>query len=282
MTQGGVAIVGGRFSVGKALLHALVPVVLLFVAGVAAAASGLFPSAEGAGQVVGFASVFLFPAAFAASWLFQTERRGCGAAVAALLALVVVVLAAGMFTFPLLLRLAPGGLTEAEREFPEIYWTPDGQRYRHPAFGFSLPAPSGRFQEAPAVAEQMRTGLAGIGGYAWAWEDSSTGERIMVVLAKGAGGSRADFDDFTRGMKNEIAGGDDFEVVRDELRWDDGGGDYLLQTLVQETVHFDSRCISGRASRHRPYVACAMTVSGAPTWSRRFLAGLEPAGDDGS
>jgi hypothetical protein len=280
MTSGGVAVARDRFSWGKGLLHAAIPVLVVLAAGLAAALAGWFPSAEAAGQAAGGASLFLFLGALLASWLLQTGRHGCGLAGFIAVALATLALTAGILAFPKLLQLHPDALTEEDKRFPEVYWDADGQRFRHPTLGFSLPAPTERFAEAPAVAEQMRAGLSPIGAWAWAWEDPSTQERILISLAKGPGAERKDFEDYCRGMKNALATQHGFSVVRDEVRWNDGRGDYLLQILIQDRVHFDIRCISGRAGARASYVACAMTVAGEPTWSRRFLAGLEAAPPD--
>lgn len=275
MMPGGVAVARRPFSWGKAVLHALAPVVLMAAAGLVAAIAELVPSAAAAGELVGGAAFFLFPAGFAASWLFQTGRRGCGAALAIPIALGVLAVGGGLLAFPWVMRLAAGGLTAAERDFPEIYWAAGGQRYRHPAFGFSLPAPSGRFQEAPALAEQLRAGLAAIGAWAWAWEDASTGERIMLTLVKGPGSEQEDFEDYCRGMTSAVAGEEGVAVRNDEVRWNDGRGDYLLRTVIRGQVHYDTRCISGPVDGGDSYVACVMTVAGDPEWPRRLLAGFE-------
>lgn len=281
MTMGGAAVARDRFSWGKGLLHAAIPVLVLLAAGLTAAMAGWFPSAESAGQAAGGASVVVLLGALIASWLAQTGRHGCGLAGFIAVALVTLAAAAGILAFPLLLRLHPEALTAEDKRFPEIYWDAAGQRFRHPTLGFSLPAPSERFVEAPAVAEQLRAGLGAIGAWAWAWEDVSSGERIMISLAKGAGADEADFADYCRGMKQALSGEDGIAVVREEARWSGGRGDYLLQTLIHDRAHFDSRCITGRVGEKSSYVACVMTVAGGPTWSRRFLAGLEveqPAG----
>jgi len=276
MVTGGVAIARQRFAWGKGLLHAAIPVLALAGAGLIGALTGWFPSAEAAGQAVGFASVPLFAGGLIASWLLQTGRRGCGVAGFVAVALLTAAVAAGLLAFPLLLRLHPSALSEEDKRFPETYWTlEDGERFRHPTLGFSLPAPTERFAEAPAVAEQMRQGLSGIGAWAWAWEDATIGERILVSLAKGQAAKQSDFEEFCRGLKDSIAGEEGVSVVRDEVRWSHGRGDYLLQTMVQERVHFDTRCISGSAGRRSSYVACVMTVAAQPNWARRFLAGLE-------
>lgn len=272
--MGGVAVARERFSWGRGLLHAAIPAVVLLAAGLTAALAGWLP-AEAAGQAVGGAAVLVFAGALIASWLLQTGRRGCGLAGFAVVALLTLAAAAGVLAFPLLLRLHPSAITEEDKRFPEVYWDLGGQRFRHPALGFSLPAPTERFAEAPMVAEQMRTGLAGIGAWAWAWEDGSTGERILISLAKGQAAERPDFEEYCEGMKQALSTQDGISVVRDEVRWNDGRGDYLLQTLIQDRVHFDTRCISGPAGERSSYVACVMTVAGEPTWSRRFLAGLE-------
>ncbi len=279
--MGGVAVARERFSWGRGLLHAAIPAVVVLAAGLTAALAGWLPSAEAAGQAAGGAAVLVFAGALAASWLLQTGRRGCGLAGFVAVALLTLAAAAGVLAFPLLLRLHPNALTAEDKRFPEVYWDLGGQRFRHPALGFSLPAPTERFAEAPAVAEQMRTGLAAIGAWAWAWEDAATGERILISLAKGPGADRQDFEEYCEGMKQALSTQAGVSVVRDEVRWNDDRGDYLLQTLVQDRVHFDTRCISGRAGEQRSYVACVMTVAGEPTWSRLFLAGLEaeaPAG----
>jgi hypothetical protein len=191
-------------------------------------------------------------------------------------ALVTLAVAAGVLAFPLLIRLHPDSITAEDKDFPEVYWDLEGQRFRHASLGFSLPAPTERFEEAPAVAEQMRTGLSGIGAWAWAWEDAATNERILISLAKGAGAEQGDFEEFCEGMKTALASEEGVSVVRDVVRWNGDRGDYLLQTLIQDRVHFDTRCISGVPNEKTSYVACVMTVAGEPTWSRRFLAGLEP------
>lgn len=279
MTMGGVAVARDRFSWGKGLLHAAIPVLVIVVVGVVAAAIGWFPSARAAGEAAGGASLFLFLGGLVASWLLQTGRRGCGLAGFLAVALASLAVIVGIFAVSMVLRHHPDTLTEEDKRFPEIYFDSDGQRFRHPTLGFSLPAPTERFAEAPAVAEQVRNGLSSLGawGWAWAWEDPTTQERILISLAKGQGGDRDDFEDYCGGMKNGLAGQDGVTVVRDETRWNDGSGDYLLQMLIQERVHFDTRCISGRAGEGTAYVACVMTVAGEPTWSRRFLAGLEAA-----
>lgn len=278
MPTAGVAIARDRFSPGKGLLHAAIPTAVLLVTSLAAVLTGWLPSPRGAGQAVGGAALLVFLGALLASWLLQTGRRGCGVAGFVVVALYTLATAAGVLALPLLMRLHPSALTAEDKRFPEVYWTPGGQRFRHPTLGFSLPAPTERFAEAPAVAEQMRQGLAGIGAWAWAWEDGASGERILISLAKGPGAEQAGFEDYCRGMKDALAGQEGVSVVRDEVRWSGGRGDYLLQTLVQDRVHFDTRCISGSAGRRSSYVACVMTVAGQPTWARRFLAGLEPAG----
>lgn len=270
-----------RFSWGWGVLHAAIPALVLAAAGLTAALAGWFPKVKAASQAVGLAAVLVFAGALVASWLLQTGRRGCGLAGFVAVALVTLAAAAGVLAFPLLLRLHPSALTADDKRFPEIYWDLDGQRFRHATLGFSLPAPTERFAEAPAVAEQMRTGLAGVGAWAWAWEDGSTGERILISLAKGQAAERQDFEDYCEGMKQALVAEDGIALVRHEVRWKDGRGDYLLQTLIQDRIHFDTRCISGRAGEKGSYVACVMTVAGEPTWSRRFLAGLEaeqPAG----
>jgi hypothetical protein len=281
MQMGGVAVARERFSWGKGLLHGVIPVLVLLAAGSIAMLAGWFPTAKATVQAVTLAGALVFAGALAASWLLQTGRRGCGLAGFIAVALLTLAATAGVLAFPLLLRLHPTALTAEDKRFPEIYWDLDGQRFRHSTLGFSLPAPTERFAEAPVLAEQMRTGLAGISAWAWAWEDGSTGERILITLGKGQAAEQKDFEEYCEGMKQALAAQDGMSVVRDEVRWKDGRGDYLLQALIQGRVHFDTRCISGRAGERSSYVACAMTVAGEPTWSRRFLAGLEaeePAG----
>lgn len=182
-----------------------------------------------------------------------------------------------VLAFLLLAGFRPQALAEAEREFPESYSAAGEQRYRHPAFGFSLPAPPGRFQEAPALADPMRAGLSGIGGWAWAWEDEATGDRLTMMLIKVPGSERKDFEDYCRGFRDSLVK-QGFAVVRDEGRWEDGRGDYLLDTLIDERIHSDHHCISGRADGDTSYIVCVAAITAEPTWSRRFLAGLEPAG----
>lgn len=276
MTIGGVGIARSGFSWGRGLLHAAIPVAALLAAGLAAGLAGLVPSAEAAGMAVGFVSVPLFAGGFFASWLLQSGRRGCGLAGFVTVGLLAAAVAAGLLAFPLLMRLHPSALSAEDKTFPEVYLDGDGLRYRHPTLGFSLPAPTERFAEAPALAEQMRLGLAGVGAWAWAWEDGSTGERILVTLTKGPGGDREDFEDYCNGMKKALAGQEGIAVVRDAVEWRDGRGDYLLQTRVHDSAEFDTRCISGSAGRRRSYVACVMAVSARSTsWSSRFLAGIE-------
>jgi len=276
MVTGGVAIARRRFAWGKGLLHAAIPVVLLIGVGLIAAAAGWFPSADAAGELVGYVSLPLFAGGLVASWLLQTGRRGCGVAGFVAVALVTAAVGAGVLAFPLLIRLHPAALSEEDKRFPEVYWTlEDGERFRHPTLGFSLPAPTKRFTEAPALAEEMRQDLNTIGAWAWAWQDGTTGESILVSLAKGPGAKQGDFEDFCHGLKDVIAGEEGVSVVRDEVRWNGGRGDYLLQIMIQERVHFDTRCISGSAGRRSSYVACVMTVAAQPNWARRFLAGLE-------
>lgn len=273
--MGGVAVARERFSWGRGLLHAAIPALVLLAAGLTATLAGWFPGAKAYLQAVGFVAVLVFAGALVASWLLQTGRRGCGLAGFIAVALLTLAAAAGVLAFPLLLRLHPNALTADDKRFPEVYWDQGGQRFRHATLGFSLPAPTERFAEAPMVAEQMRTGLAAISAWAWAWEDATTGERILVSLAKGQAAGRRDFEEYCEGMKQALSTQDGITVVRDEVRWNDGRGDYLLQTLIQDRVHFDTRCISGRAGEQSTYIACVMTVAGEPTWSRRFLAGLE-------
>ena len=280
MAPSGVAVTTRSFSWGRALLHALLPVALAAGAGLLAVVIDLVPSAKAAGMLVAGASFFLVPAGFVASWLLQTGRRGCGLTLVVLSALGVVVVAGGLLALPLIARLTPSAVGAEEQHF-ETYWAPEGQRLRHPTLGFSLPAPSGRFAADAALAEELHTAMMKAPSvHVWVYHDPSNGERIILLLEKGSGETKDEFESFTRGFQRDILGREGVSLLRDEVRWNGGRGDYLLQTAVQGTIHFEARCIASGPREPSTYVVCVAISSRSSIWSRRFLAGLEPEGAD--
>jgi len=275
MAQPAVGSSRGRFSFGKGLAHALLAASALVGIGALAVAGGLFPLPAFTWPVTALFAGLLFAGIFLASFLLQTERRGCGGVILACAGLFGLGAAGLLLGGTWLVHLHPAAITDDDKDFPDLAWTPDGQRYRHAALGFSMPAPPGRFVEAPELAEQLRAGGLIPQTWAWAYEDTVSHERILVLLSKGVGDTRDDFEGFTEGFRRSYAGHDGVELRRNEVRWGDEGGDYLLQSLLDGSIYVDARCLASGPRQPVSYVVCVTIVARTEGWARRFLIGFE-------
>ena len=276
-----------EFSVGKALLHVLLAVAIFFVLGVAFAVVTHSKDSYAIGEALGRSLLWVVVGAFAASWAFQTEKPMIGIILSGVLLL--------LFSFQIadFLRIHKGhggaggaeegseeeieALTAAERRRPETIIANDRARLCQPALEFSVPQPTG-FNPAPALEAQLAANLKNykeknLGQ--WAFENSDTGQRLIIQVAKGVGKRESTFRAFTKGLRQGVEKTQGTEVESENVDWSGGRGEYEMKARVNGNA-IALRCISRGADN--ALTVCVMTPTGGgdPLASQRTGIRLTP------
>ncbi len=242
----------------RPLKHAALASLAVFLLGVLLGGAGVFTNPEKVGQVTGAMILWVFLAVLASSWAYQRGRRLMAGVVAALAILLVPGIAA-LWTVAALNggeQIVP--LSAAEQN--SLKPSPDGARLCSSQLGFSFPAP-GPLTTAPAVQAQLNAALLQQHMYSWAFENSATGERLIVYATKGIGAKEASFRGFTRGFSKSISQQSKFIPGDRRFSWSPSMGEYQL-SLSSPDGALDFRCLATSSSGHLPaLIVCAQTVA---------------------
>jgi hypothetical protein len=248
------------FFLGKALLHGLVAMIVFVALGMAFAGAGAFGGdteklAEAAGKQSGWA----FLLALVASYGYQTGKRLLGNL---MLFLVAVLFVFQLYTFVHVAQSrtdVDAPLTAAEKQRPALAGS--GGRLCQPVLALSFPAPGGGFAASEALERQLDPKLLGVNLAQWVWEDSSTGERLIVQAARGAGRDERTFRAFAAGVKKGIAKNPNASILEEDLRWSEGYGELNLSYFLGAT-QLNTRCLGRGPEDEAPSIAaCVQTVT---------------------
>lgn len=264
------------FSWKKGILHGLAVIVVFMALGTIFAATGAFGDDAGkVGEQAGGQMVLAFLLAVAASYGFQTEKKGLGTV---MLGLVGLLLVRQIFGFIQIARdkadSAP--LTVAEKQRPAL--SGSQSRFCHPALGFSFPDPGPDFAVSEDLEEKLRSADTPANLNRWIWENSDTGERILVQVIKGVGRTESSFRDFTAGLKRGFTKNGRVSIQTESLQWNAVRGEFNLTASLANGVYVESRCLSRGPQGYRPPIAvCVQTIAGTGDPLRKIRAGLEVA-----
>jgi hypothetical protein len=218
---------GARASVswGRAVLHAVLAFGAVLVGGaVLAGVLGMAGSdAHKAGQSIGRLAGLVAGAAFGASYLLQTRRRGAALALAiALVALVGAGAAAGIMTRS---PHRDTSLTAAEKQ-PLVIGDDAGERrLRHPGLGFSILHPGPKFLEAAELGKPKPGQKHDDTTQEYAFADREGRSVLLVSVMKGMGGTREKLaehlDGVQRGFVGSLPEGAPLHWGDKQIRWTD-------------------------------------------------------------
>ena len=250
------------FSLGKALLHAVIVTFLFVAIGRAFAMADAFPNPDRIGEAGVLALCGVFAVTLAASYGLQSGRAwllfGGLAVLLVLLGLQVhsfLTLALDKTTF------APAPLTAEERRRPETRIIDDKARICQNSLGFYLPHPDG-FRALTRLEDKLNKKFAKENPNLaqWAYANYETGEQILLIAAKDVGQTEGNFRAFARGVKKAAKADPAIELGDEDFKWADGQGEYTLSAVVQGSAQVEMRCLSraggGLAST---LVVCAET-----------------------
>lgn len=277
------------FSVGKALLHVVLAVVLFIAVGVLFAVVTQTRDAHALGEAAGKTLLWVVLAAFAASWAFQTEKGLLGLLFTGVILLIVCFQIADFVKINKTQGTGTAGagaadenlpfeeLTAEEKRRPETIITNDRARLCQPALGFSVPQPTG-FSPAPALETQLASGLKeykDVNLGQWAFENSDTGLRIVIQAAKGIGKNESNFRAFTKGLRKGVEKTEGVRVDSENVDWTDGRGDYEMSAQVNGNgiiLH----CVSRGGDDSLTVCVTTPTGGGDPLQSQRNGIRLSP------
>jgi hypothetical protein len=241
------------FRWNRALLHGLIPLVLVVVAGLAVLFVAHSVDPEKAGKGVGQFACFAYFAGIGISYLAQTGRKQV-----ALWTSVGLVGLVGLL-LGLAISLAPKSLQASDREPLFEVQVAGKARLRHPTLGFSVLRPPPSYVSQP----QLATMLGGFAGndpsavyYVYA-ETPPNGAVVIGVMAN-TGSSRNDFQDAIHGIHRGITTSAPMaQFLREEITGDD---DHLIAHVHvvtdQAHVRIEAHAIQGRS----PAIATVMVV----------------------
>jgi hypothetical protein len=279
-----------EFSVGKALLHVVLAVVLFIAVGVLFAVVTQARDAHALGEAAGKTLLWVVLVAFAASWAFQTGKGLIGVVLSGVILLIVFFQIADFIKInktqgtgteagaaPADENLPFEELTAEEKRRPETIITNDRARLCQPALGFSVPQPTG-FSPSPALETQLASGLKeykDVNLGQWAFENSDTGLRIVIQAAKGIGKNESNFRAFTKGLRKGVEKTRGVRVDSENVDWTDGRGDYEMSAQVNGngiTLH----CVSRGGDDALTVCVTTPTGGGDPLQSQRNGIRLSP------
>jgi len=208
-----------EFRLGRALVHALLAVVLVAI--VSGALAGVYGVADPRrfGEGLGRFIVFIGLGAIGVSWLAQTGRRVAAIVAGGLLTALVIGLVV------VVAMVAPRRDREAQGPSPafvaDLVRTDDA--LRHPVLGFSIPDPGPGLVEQPGLAKTLPSGP---GERGWVYADLASSEVFMVVLAAQMGSDAQTFEDFFAGVLAGQTGAAQGAAVKVEeretwVRWEE-------------------------------------------------------------
>jgi hypothetical protein len=278
------------FSVGKALLHVVLAVVLFIAVGVLFAVVTQTRDAHALGEAAGKTLLWVVLAAFAASWAFQTEKGLLGFLFAGVILLIVCFQIADFVKINKTrgsgpaaegaaeaeLSLAP--MTAEERRRPETIITNDRARLCQPALGFSLPQPTG-FNPSPELETKLDAAIKNLEEKnlgQWAFANSDTGQVLVIQVAKGIGNNESTFRSFTKGLRKGVEKNRGTQVEGENVDWTVDHGEYEMTARVNGKG-VALRCVS-RGGADSPLTVCVMTptADGDPLENLRNGIRLSP------
>jgi hypothetical protein len=280
-----------EFSVGKALLHVVLAVVLFIGVGVAFAVVTQAKDAHALGEAAGRTLLWVVLAAFAASWAFQTEKGLVGILLSGVILLIFCFQIADFMKINKANGTGTGAgagtaeeenlpfqeLTAEERRRPETIIANDRARLCQPALEFSMPQPTG-FVPSPELETQLASGLKqfkDVNLGQWAFENGETGQRIVIQAAKGIGTNESNFRAFTRGLRKGVEKTRGVRVDSENVDWSGGRGDYEMSARVNGngiTLH----CVSRGGDDALTVCVTTPTGDGDPLQSQRNGIRLTP------
>lgn len=232
----------------------------------------LFANSQGVAEATGGALVLVFLAVLTAAAVHQGGYRRAGLLFGALAALLVAGVC-GLWGVAIFHREErPVALSAAERD--SLKASPAGDRLCSDPLGFSLPAPA-PLVAAPELQARTNATLAARQGFAWAFEDPATAERLMVFGAKGVGAQEETFRYFSQEISEGIIRRGRLSPTVRRLTWTDDRGEYELSLQSSDGLALDFRCLATSRSGHSPpLIVCAQTVSPSSDRLRGLRSGL--------
>jgi len=275
------------FSVGKALLHVVLAVVLFTAVGIAFAVVTQARDAHALGEAAGKTLLWVVLAAFAASWAFQTGKGLIGIVLAGVILLIVCFQIADFVkinkthgTGPAAegeaeLSIAP--MTIEERRRPETIITNDRARLCQSALGFSLPQPTG-FSPSPELESKLDAAIKNLKEKnlgQWAFANGDTGQVLVIQVAKGIGNDESNFRSFTMGLRKGVEKTRGTRVQSENVDWTGDHGVYEMSAQVNGNG-VALRCVSRGSDS--PLTVCVMTptADGDPLENLRNGIRLSP------
>lgn len=250
------------FSLGKALLHAVIVTFLFVAIGRVFAMVEAVPNPNRIGEAGILALCGVFVVTLAASYGLQSGKAwllfGGLAVLLVLLGLQVhsfLTLALDKTTF------APAPLTAEEKRRPETRIVEDKARLCQNTLGFYLPHPDG-FRPLTQLEDKLNKKLAkenpNLTQFAYA--NYETGEQILLIVARDVGKTEGSFRAFAKGVRSAASNDPTIELGDEDFKWADGQGEYTLSAVVNDSAQVEMRCLSraggGLAST---LVVCAET-----------------------
>jgi hypothetical protein len=254
------------FSWGRALLHALLALVLVVVLG--AALAGVLgmagPDARQAGQAIGRLAGFVTAAAFGASYLLQTGRRratlGLGVA---FVALVAAGIAAGMMSRGRQHRDI--SLTAAEKAPLETADEDGERRLRHPGFGFSILHPGAKFLEAPELVKPKPGQKHDDTTQEYGFADREGRAVLVLSVMKGMGGTREQLADHLDGVQRGFAGslpaGAPLQWGDKQVTWTEGLRQARLNASFGVGMRLEMAAYSVSRAGQEPFIVNVMILA---------------------
>jgi hypothetical protein len=223
------------FSLGKALLHAVIVTFLFVAIGRVFAMVEAVPNPNRIGEAGVLALCGVFVVTLAASYGLQSGKAwllfGGLAVLLVLLGLQVhsfLTLALDKTTF------APAPLTAEEKRRPETRIVEDKLNKK-------------LAKENPNLTQ-------------FAYANYETGEQILLIVARDVGKTEGSFRAFAKGVRSAASNDPTIELGDEDFKWADGQGEYTLSAVVNDSAQVEMRCLSraggGLAST---LVVCAET-----------------------
>lgn len=266
------------FSLGKALLHAVIVTFLFVAIGRIFVMIDAFPNPDRVGEASVLVLCGVFVASLVASFGLQNGQTWLLFGGLGVLLVLLGLQVHAFLTLVLDKTFTPVPLTAEDRVRPETRIVDDKARLCQNSLGFYLPHPDG-FEPLTQLEDKLNGKFSkqnpNLGQ--WAYANYETREELLLLVAKDVGKTEGSFRAFAKGIKTTAENDPEIEMGDEDFKWADGAGEYNLSANTK-AAQMDLRCLSraggGLAST---LVVCAETVatgSGDEDTLRRVRDGL--------